>query len=276
MAPRDPTGDKEPDFLSEDWESIRDAIIAGGKTLEEAVEVIKQSWTTRHEKDMDAWNEYQQQQRATSAQPEDNRDNAPLDEDPPAWLNRPTPSHLDVQPARHILKKLEKKEFVELWHFTAQGCRNAASIDLAAPDDTFGLINTEKGLMLQTVGAASISSKVTKDENLSWELLSEGKTRLLNCMDSCGWTEHEVRELAKFYLNLDLHPIRSEDYGAQTVLRYQDRVRRDWIEKIRAGAPYAIGTINDNLMREYQRQIAMELQAKNNVSQLSTQVKKGS
>ena len=55
-------------------------------------------------------------------------------------------------------------------------------LTLPPPDDTFGLINTEKGLMLQMVGASLRSSKVVKDENLSWELLTKGTTRLMTCM----------------------------------------------------------------------------------------------
>lgn len=59
-------------------------------------------------------------------------------------------------PTRHILKKLEKKKFVELWHFTIQGCHNTALIELQAPDNTFSTIYTNKDLMLQPFGASSV------------------------------------------------------------------------------------------------------------------------
>ena len=35
---------------------------------------------------------------------------------------------------------------------------------------------------------------------------------------------------------------------------------------VKNGMPYAVGTINDTLMSEYQRQIGIEIQARNNVS----------
>ena len=272
MAPRNPTADTEPNFESEAWEA---AIVAGGQSVQDAINLMKQAWKTQHEKDLEAWDEYLRQRQASLEQEGNDRRNSteippntttPTEDETPEWMSRPTPSFLDILPARHILKKLEKKEFVELWHFTAQGCRDAASIDLATPDDTFGLINTEKGLLLQTVGASSTSSKVIKDENLSWELLTEGKTRMITCMRSYGWSAHEVKELIRFYVNLDIHPIRSQDYGLQTIMRYQEKVRRDWTAALKTGNSYAIGTINDDLMRECQRQVAMELQAKNNVS----------
>jgi len=280
--PRDPTADIEPDFESDDWRITRDALVNGGGSEAEATDTLRQAWRTQHQRNLDTWNDYLRQQSPNGNQDGDNPNghgtppiiNPPSDKEDPVWLNRPTPAFLDIKPARHVLKRLEKKEFVELWHFTAQGCRDAAVIDLTAPDDTFGLVNTEKGLMLQTVGASTVSSKVIKDENLSWEMLTEGKRRLINCMKTCGWSEHEMRELAKFFVNLDLHPIRSQEYGTQAILRYQERVRRDWTGSLRGDSTYAIGIINDDLMTTFQREIAMEIQARTNVSQVLTNYNK--
>ena len=274
MDPRDPTGDVIPDFLSDQWEGAREAIVQGGKSAEEAAEILEKSWQAQHDKSVQDWNEHlERRQRDQGGERENNRGQAqanPLDNEPnndkaPDWLNTPTPSFLDIEPARHVLKKLEKKEFVEIWHFTAQGCRDAATMDLNAPDDTFGLINTNQGLLMQSVSASS-SSKAIRDEDLSWEQLTEGKTRLIGCMELCGWSEPEITQLVKFFLNLDIHPIRSQQYGPQAIMRYQEKVRRSWTQSLRTGKPFAIGTINSNLLREYQVQIGVEILAKNNVS----------
>ena len=259
--------------MGESWSATRQAIVDGGKSIEEAIEILERSWREQHEKNIEAWDEFQRRRQPSPDQNRDQEGDQPIippgdgthsEDEPPQWLNEPTPSFLDIQPARHILKRLEKREYVEIWHFTAQGCRDTAVVDLTTPDDTFGIINTERGLMLQTVGASSTSGKATKDEHLSWEQLTEGKGRLLECMGTGGWSAYEVTELAKFFFKLDMHPIRSQDYGTQTVLRYQDRVRQDWVRRLRAGRPFAIGMINDTLMGEFQRQIGMEIQAKNN------------
>jgi len=241
--------------------------------VEQAVEIMRQAWQRSHQKEMDAWNAHLEQRRDEGSQngiePEiAPRTTPPTTDEIPDWVNRPTPSFLDIKPARHVLKKLEKKEFVELWHFTAQGCREAAAIDLATPDDTFNFLKTENGVVLQTAGASSVSPKVVKDERLSWDQWSEGKTRLLDCMAGCGWNKHEVLELGRFFLGLDLHPIRSQEYGLQAVLRYQENVRRDWFTAVRQGNPYGIGTISLDLLREYQRMVGIEIQAVNNVSGL--------
>ena len=274
MQLRDPTGDTEPDFLSDNWEGLRNVMMEEGRTEEEAIEILKRGWKAQHEKNVAAWNEQLEQRRRNLEEERNEEERRPSppaiagneDDEVPEWLDKPTPSFLDAQPARHVLKKLEKKEFVELWHFTIQGCHDAALIDLQAPDDTFGIVHTDKGLMLQSVGASSVSSKVTRDEDLSWEQLTEGKTRLIGCMGSCGWSEHEVKDLARFFLNLDINPIRSQQYGSQAIMRYQEKVRKNWTTLVRDGSPYSIARINNDLLKEYQRQIGLEIMARNNVS----------
>ena len=55
MAPRNPTADKEPDFEDESWEGPRTAIMEGGRTAEEAVGMLGQSWRTKHDRDVASW-----------------------------------------------------------------------------------------------------------------------------------------------------------------------------------------------------------------------------
>ena len=125
-------------------------------------------------------------------------------------------------------------------------------MDLNSPDNTFGLIHTDKGIALQSIMASSTSSKAVNDEKLSWEQLTKGKTRLIGCMSSCGWSRHEVRQLANFFLNLDVHPIRSQQYGPQAILCYQEEVRRNWTQSLKSGGePYSIASINNELLKGY-------------------------
>ena len=249
---------------------MKDLLVTRGASEEEAVESVRQTWKAQHQKELDEWNAFLQQ--AQGGEERVRAEAAPTGLVPgPAqeevdWQSRPTPSFLDLQPARHILKKLEKKEFVEIWHFTAQGCREAAVIDASNPEDRYCLVGAEKGIQIQAFGTSAVSEKVIKDEFLPWSLLTEGKTRLILSMKTCGWSKEEAAELIKFYVNLDTHWIRSEDYGLETVMRYQERVRCHWTRSVKNGMPYAVGTINDTLMSEYQRQIGIEIQARNNVS----------
>src|SRR5579872_2183075 len=202
MAPRDPTGDVEPDFEGMEWSTTKDAIILSGKTPEEAVEMLRTGWRSTHQRNLDAWNKHiqqlqgqgdgnaqaQQEQVPRIATPPDNRDR-------PAWRNRLTPKFLDILPAKRILTKLEKKEFVEIWHFTAQGCKEGAAVELSMLDDTYSLVDTGSGLAFQSADTTVVSTKVILDRDLDHGPWTEGRDRLVTCMEKCGWSKDEVEEL---------------------------------------------------------------------------------
>lgn len=252
----------------------REALISQGNTADEALEILRKSWRDQHQRRLQAWNEHLEQQQQEQdrerglGRGEDPPPNPPPS-DKPAWTGRPTPNFLDVRPARHVLKRLEKREYVELWYFTMAGCQDAAARDLAAPQDTFNLVSTDNGLLLQDTEAATGSSRVVKDELLSYQEWAEGNHRLIDCMEQLGWDVYEVEELSMFFVHLDLHPLKSEPYGLQAILRYQDRVRRDWTSCLKIGKAYAISSINTTLLNDYHRQISNEVQAQNNVCALA-------
>ena len=87
MGPRNPTEDVPPDFLSDDWEAERDAIIQGGKSAEEAAEVLLHGWRARYEKNTQAWNEHLEQCRRDNEEEERRQvalpDNDFDDDEPP-------------------------------------------------------------------------------------------------------------------------------------------------------------------------------------------------
>ena len=206
--------DVEPDFEGTEWIGLQTALTNSGKTPDKAAKILRQGWRNQHERNVEAWNEWRLQQQHKE---EDSvGGNGETVEDSSEW--RPTPGFLDLQPAQHVLKKLQKKEYVELWYFTVQGCQDAATSNLTSPDETFGFVSTGKGVVIQSVNASAISSKAVRDEDLSWEQLTEGKTRLVGCMKAGGWSEQEVKQLARFYLNLDIHPVRSYQYGLQAIM----------------------------------------------------------
>ncbi|KAF9782113.1 hypothetical protein BJ322DRAFT_1022596 [Thelephora terrestris] len=186
----DPTAETEPDYESAVWDAARNAIIAGGKTPEEAIGILREGWRAQHDGALKEWNEHLQRQQEEENKRERGQADLSVGEqntepDVPEWINKPTPSFLDIKPARNILKRLEKKEFIELWYFTAEGCKETSAADLNTPDNLLGLLNTGTGFALHAMGAPT-SSKVIQDEDLSWNQLTEAKTRLVGCMKACG------------------------------------------------------------------------------------------
>ena len=57
-----------------------------------------------------------------------------------------------------------------------------------------------------------------------------------------------MKDLAKFFLKLDINPIWSQQYRSQVIMQYQEKAQRNWTASIREGNPYSIAKINDNLL----------------------------
>ena len=107
MDPRDPTADVEPDFNDEIWRIPRDALVDRENTVEGAVDILRQSWRALHQKNLDAWNAHLEQRRNEGPPGGNNEDVIPVTpplttNETPDWINLPTPSFLDIQPARHV------------------------------------------------------------------------------------------------------------------------------------------------------------------------------
>ena len=122
-----PTANEEPDFKHEIWEGTRAVIVERGKTVEGAVEILRSAWNAKHDKDMALWTEHLEREQEVKQVNREELEAAvvpaaepPVELDPPNQFSLPTPGFLDIKPARHILKQLEKKEFMELWHFTTE------------------------------------------------------------------------------------------------------------------------------------------------------------
>lgn len=272
MPPRDPTNEVVPDYEGAEWDTTRLAIMAAGNTAEQAVAILRADWENAHQRALVAWNDHVQQLREEENQGEPARV-GPQPRDPtpganggrPEWRQRPTPRHLDITPSRRILAKLEKKEFVWLWHFTGAGCREDAAVDLAAPEDTFSLVDTGSGLALQSTGATATSKKIIHDKDLDHGQWTEGKDRMLACMERYGWDEDEVEELALFFHRLDKHPLKSEEYGQKAILLYQEQVRHDWTEARRLDRDaYAISEISESILLDCHRKVINDAQIKAN------------
>ena len=108
----DPTAETKLSFEDAVWEGTKNTIITGGKSPEEAVEILKAGWRAQHERDIEAWNEHVQQcQREAENEREREQEQAdpivdeqPTESEAPEWVNLPTLSFLNIKSAQHVLK----------------------------------------------------------------------------------------------------------------------------------------------------------------------------
>ena len=77
-------------------------------------------------------------------------------------------------------------EYVELWYFTTEGCREASKATPTAVDDIFGLLNTDSGLTLQSIRATKASRNAMADEHLTWEQIMTARHTLIQTATHVG------------------------------------------------------------------------------------------
>ena len=156
------------------------------------------------------------------------------------------------RPSKYALKKLSEFEYVELYYFTIEACRDAAEHERSMADDAFTISKTNDTMALRPMNAYKLSSKAVPDHRLTWTEISTAKTKLLRCMQEVKWPPKHVEALAGLYVNLDAHEIREEESGEETLVQYHAEVRREWMEAIIGNGiqrPFDISCINENRLR---------------------------
>ncbi|KAF9218414.1 hypothetical protein BS17DRAFT_883440 [Gyrodon lividus] len=80
----------------------------------------------------------------------------------------PPPNVLEERPSQYALSKLASFDFVPLWYFTFEGCRDAVAFLRSKADDAYGLTSANDVLTLKLVTSVKASKNVWPDELLSF------------------------------------------------------------------------------------------------------------
>ena len=78
--------------------------------------------------------------------------------------------------------------------------------------------------------------------------MSIGKTSFLIHISQAGWPEDLVDVLSHFYIQLEMHEMRSRKHGEEILLIYQARVRLSWHDALKRGEGFDLSVINDKLL----------------------------
>src|SRR5258707_2718131 len=174
----DPNQDECPSYEDEDFEAVREMIIAGhqgqnGLTNEEAVEKLKTAWQKAQDKKMAAWNEQTLQDQTAleeeerieqelEAQRRQEREKEEEDARREAERKKPkinnfdpdlvVPGHITPRPSSYALNKIKNLQYVELDYFTVNGC-NEALLDreMTSNHDTLGLTTLDNIAIFQPI-----------------------------------------------------------------------------------------------------------------------------
>lgn len=244
MAPRiasDPNADVCPEFASADWAGVRRDLALPGESDKQTALRLTTTWTAINARQRLLWAAQVASDARTRQVGKTKPSNLPA-------LNkaRAAPNYPTYVPSRYAIDRLTNFEYVELWHFTREGCQRSLAVEgLASPDE------------------------VVQDADLTWSQMSVGMIVMLDEMKKCGWEADFVDSVTAFYRALDAHPYRFRQYGETALLRYQASVRRSWYDSFRGGEAFNIGLFNEtllqNIMGEHLRnlQVAAMAEAEN-------------
>ena len=267
---QDPTGQVCPDFAGETYAAVRLAMTTGGQLTDaDAAERLVTAWNQTHAREVEAWDlqvqtdvaEQEELQRLVQAEEDRLRaeeERQKEDELKEIEKKRPKINDFDddkmvgdfvlPRPSQFAIGKLKSFSFTELWYFTEEGCSEAQESSRTLPDDAYGITRVDDLVALKPVTAFKASKNVIPDADLSWRQMNIGKNTMLRHMELCNWPSKHVDSFARFYLHLELDPMRSRPNGERVLLAYQAKVRRQWHDDIARGQGFNIAQINQRLL----------------------------
>ena len=94
-------------------------------------------------------------------------------------------------------------EYVELWYFTAEGCKEVSKATPTTADDTFGLLNMDTSLALCSIKATKTSPNAIADKSLSWNQIMTTRYIMIKTANHARWPSKHMLTLATFYIILE-------------------------------------------------------------------------
>ena len=164
-------------------------------------------------------------------------------------------SHIPHTLSEYAVGKIEAIEYVELWYFTSEGCREAG--ELPTPSVTINfldVLDTKAPLAFRPIKTTKASPNAISDERLAWEQIMTGKLITIFTANRVGWDDKLTLALAQFYINLER--LKAQGYKPKALILYQTVVRRLWHEALRGrGTPLNISIFNEELFANLENQI---------------------
>lgn len=259
----DPALEAQPNFESMAYRAWLNALIDGGATRENAIAQMTEGWRLERQERIELWQQQVEedvrelQERAEREQAE--KEAEEQEERREAEKKKPKINDFDSEtpvadviiprPSQYAIQKIKNMEYVELWYFSPDGCREAAitSRSTSDSDDAFGFAKVDGIVALKTIASFKASQKALQDHDLSWRQFDLAKTSFLIHIEKNGWPEKHQQALALFFTLITNHEHRMRPRGEKTLLRYAGFVRREWHDRLAQNQGFNIGIFNNAL-----------------------------
>ncbi|KAG1870481.1 hypothetical protein C8R48DRAFT_770932 [Suillus tomentosus] len=251
----DPSFEICPDFDGPAYANICDDIRqATGQTQEAVVACLTQSWTVGHNQRIDEWNQNREQEAALAAKAEqaraDQEEEACLQKEAEAEREKveaakkkPKMNGFDEvssvgdsiapRPSQYAIQKLNNFDYVELWYFSPEGCKEALRTARSIADD-FGLTRVDDQLTIRPAYAFKASKSAVADHDLPFLTFLRTKNLFLMQLSKAKWPQSHIDALSLFFWHLENHPIRNNsEIGDMVTLHYASHIRQDWHDRLK-------------------------------------------
>jgi hypothetical protein len=281
----DPSLEVRPDFGGNLYEDIRnDLIAATGATVEEVVARLTETWTRGHNERIQEWN--RQREEEAQAEAEIERARAAREEEEhlakeaetenerlEAEKKKPKMNGFNAtvsvgdsiapRPSQYAIQKLNNFEYVELWYFSPEGCKEAMKTSRSIADDTFSLTKLDDHLTIRPSSAFKALRSALPDHELTFSTFLRAKNLFLTHANTAKWPQTHLDALALFFWHLENHAIRNNsEIGDMVILHYASRVRLNWHDRLKRDEGFNIGIINETLLRTINEEIWDRIRSK--------------
>ncbi|KAG2034953.1 hypothetical protein BDR03DRAFT_817940, partial [Suillus americanus] len=205
----DPSTEVRPDFAGDLYAEIRaDLITATGRTEQEVVDCLIETWDAGHQECVHDWTELQEAEalaaaeanRALCAQEDEERiqreteaekERAEADKKKPKMNgfdeSTAVGDFLSPCPAQYAIQKLTNYKFVELWYFSLDGCREALKSSRSIAENDLGLTRIDDQLTIRPASAFKGSKAALADHELPFSTFLRAKNLYLVQISKAKW-----------------------------------------------------------------------------------------
>ncbi|KAG0695760.1 hypothetical protein DFH29DRAFT_1083247 [Suillus ampliporus] len=258
----DPSLDIQPDFSSPTFEALRIRIIRGTQTTHQEVAAeLATVWQQDRDLRVADWaRQVDEDIRLAADAAQAERELAEQDQKKKPKINdfksgTVVGDTLTPRPSQYAIHKLKSFEYVELWYFSPDGCKETSDEAKTNSEDTFGLTRVDDFVALKPVASFKPSRKAIQDHSLEWRQFDLAKNSFLLHINKLSWPKKHQRALTMFFMNVIAHPYRSEPLGERALLVYVARVRRDWHDTLVLNNAFDISIFNLTLLKNMAEEI---------------------
>ncbi|KAG0697621.1 hypothetical protein DFH29DRAFT_1021513 [Suillus ampliporus] len=254
----DPALEAQPNFESAAYGGWLNALITGGAVRADALAQMAEDWSRECQERITLWQaQLEEENRARQELEEHARAEREAEEENErreTEKKKPKINNFDAdtlvadvlipRPSQFALQKIKNMDYVELWYFSPDGCRDASDTSRSSAEDAFGFAKVDGYVALKPVASFKASQKALQDHDLSWRQFDMAKTSFLIHIDKCGWPEKHQQALVMFFTLITNHEHRMRPRGERTLLRYAGLVRREWHDRLTQNQGFNIGIFN--------------------------------